>query len=227
MHMQDVTKRVFLIDDDAMVAETVESFLGSDPLLEFVGHEDEALPGVQRVAQGDIHLLLVDVRLRSSNGFEVVKTLARQAAEVKCLLLSSMPPADALERALEARAYGLLSKGCGSQMLQAACHAAWEGCFALDPLLYPSLWGTSAKEREIVRVGPDHPVPLSPRELEVFTHLCAARSNRMIARALGVSENTAKTHVANLMRKTGVTSRGQLALLVVENGVVQPTDQLR
>lgn len=219
--MKGGTIDVLVIDDDAMVAAAVATYLDGDGQVVVIGHVEDPLQGVQRACAGDVDLVLVDIRLRSGDGFEVVEAIARLAPQVRCLLISSMPPVDALERAVAVGAYGVLAKGCGSLLLTAACRAAMSGCFTVDPHVFAGSWGRTVRPVTQAR-GPSHEIPLSPREVEVLGHLRAARSNRMMARAMGVSENTAKTHVANLLRKTGVASRGEAALLVVVDGVVQP-----
>lgn len=59
----------------------------------------------------------------------------------------------------------------------------------------------------------DEAVDLSPRESEVLSLVVAGARNRTIAERLGISENTAKFHVSNLLRKAGVSTRAELAAL--------------
>lgn len=58
---------------------------------------------------------------------------------------------------------------------------------------------------------PALPVPLSRRECEVLQHIAAGDSNKQIARALDLSPHTVKRHVANILDKLDVRSRGQAA----------------
>jgi DNA-binding CsgD family transcriptional regulator/signal transduction histidine kinase len=55
---------------------------------------------------------------------------------------------------------------------------------------------------------------LTAREFEVFTLVAQGSRNRVIASTLGISENTVKFHVANILKKVGATSRAELAALV-------------
>ena len=68
---------------------------------------------------------------------------------------------------------------------------------------------------------------LTPRELDVLRGIAAGRSNREIAGMLGLSEHTAKTHVAHILGKLGVRDRVQAAVLAYEAGVVGPGDLSR
>jgi DNA-binding NarL/FixJ family response regulator len=60
------------------------------------------------------------------------------------------------------------------------------------------------------------------RETEVLKLLVAARSNREIARTMGIEERTVKAHVAKLMRKVGVENRIALSIYAVTNSIVKP-----
>jgi DNA-binding NarL/FixJ family response regulator len=63
------------------------------------------------------------------------------------------------------------------------------------------------------------------RETEVLKLLVAARSNREIARTLGIEERTVKAHVAKLMRKVGVENRIALSIYAVTNSIVTPNPE--
>ena len=63
--------------------------------------------------------------------------------------------------------------------------------------------------------------PLTPREREVLTCVCRGMPNKQIARELGLSEKTVKTHVGHILAKLGVTDRTQAALLAVREGLAE------
>jgi DNA-binding NarL/FixJ family response regulator len=60
---------------------------------------------------------------------------------------------------------------------------------------------------------------LTPRELDVLTLIARGRSNKVIARELGVAEKTVKTHVSHILAKLGVSDRTQAALYAVKQGL--------
>lgn len=60
---------------------------------------------------------------------------------------------------------------------------------------------------------------LAPREAEVLGHLAAGLGNRAMASVLGISENTVKFHIRNLLRKLQVTSRTEAMALAHHHGV--------
>jgi DNA-binding NarL/FixJ family response regulator len=108
-----------------------------------------------------------------------------------------------------------------------AVHAPAERARALDGALDVESepgWGTRVLAR--LPLGPALDAPhedplatLNPRELEVLRHLASGRRNRQIAEALSISPNTVKFHVANVLGKLGVGSRGEAAVVARDAGI--------
>jgi two-component system nitrate/nitrite response regulator NarL len=60
---------------------------------------------------------------------------------------------------------------------------------------------------------------LTPREIEILSHVAEGQSNKMIARALNITDGTVKLHVKSILRKLGVHSRVEAAVIAVEHGL--------
>jgi two-component system nitrate/nitrite response regulator NarL len=60
---------------------------------------------------------------------------------------------------------------------------------------------------------------LTPRESEILSHVAEGQSNKMIARALSITDGTVKLHVKAILRKLGVHSRVEAAVIAVEQGL--------
>lgn len=135
--------------------------------------------------------------------------------------------------------FGRAMLGWGLGLAGAACLLAWanwqrrSGAPAGDLALLMvaalflalGLWLGLALWRVAPPVAPGNPAAiaslgLTPREVEVLGLLAAGRSNKEIARALGVSPNTVKTHLARLFAKLGATSRTGAAARAHELGII-------
>jgi DNA-binding NarL/FixJ family response regulator len=83
-----------------------------------------------------------------------------------------------------------------------------------------------AARAQLVRVAPADPVKtealeeLTERELEVLEQLASGLSNKRIARALGISEHTAKFHVNGILAKLGASSRTEAVVAAARRGLV-------
>ena len=123
--------------------------------------------------------------------------------------------------ALRAGASGFLLKDAPEAQLVAAIQVVASG---------GSLFAPHATRRIIEAFASSRPVPppgladLTPRELEVLSCIARGWSNHEIAEALGVSEHTAKTHVAHILDKLGLRDRVQAVVLAYEAGLVRPGD---
>ncbi|MEU4242442.1 AAA family ATPase [Actinoplanes sp. NPDC026619] len=123
------------------------------------------------------------------------------------------PPADPVEPLRRARD---LADELGALPLAAEI-AAVAGRGRLD--LREPVAPTEAAEPDAV------PFRLTPREREVLGHVCAGRSNRQIARLLGISDKTASVHVSNIIAKLGVASRGEAAAVAYRLGIVSTQEE--
>lgn len=98
------------------------------------------------------------------------------------------------------------------EILPAAIRAVVAGRTFIDPAI----------ERHLARV--QEADELTPREGDVLRHLAVGASNRTIAAALNVSEETVKTHVANVLSKFQVENRAQAAVQALKRGLVSIDD---
>jgi two-component system nitrate/nitrite response regulator NarL len=94
-------------------------------------------------------------------------------------------------------------------------------------VIAPDLTGVLAQavqggEEELLEEETGSPfATLTPREMEILTHLAIGQSNKVIARDLGISIGTVKLHVKAILRKLGVHSRVEAAVMAVENGITR------
>lgn len=109
-------------------------------------------------------------------------------------------------------AHGLLPRTSTASQMAAALNAVVEGLLVFDAALLPTP-SPAPIEIELVE-------PLSARELEVLRHLAEGLSNKEIARALGVSEHTAKFHVNAIRGKLGAQSRAEAVVKATRAGLI-------
>jgi len=114
--------------------------------------------------------------------------------------------------ALAAGARALLLRGAPGDRIAAAIGAVAHGLAAQDAALAPAL----LRAPPVARAGSD----LTPREAEVLAELAEGRSNKEIARALGISERTAKFHVESILAKLGADGRAEAIVLAARLGLV-------
>ena len=127
------------------------------------------------------------------------------------LVLTSFSDGPRIVRALAAGAVGYLLKDAAAEEVVEGIRIAAAGGSPLDP--------RAARSLLTAQSAPDPLATLSPREREVLGALLDGLPNKLIARRLGISEKTVKTHLTNVFRQIGVTDRVQAVLWAERNGL--------
>lgn len=213
--------RVLLIDDHALVRKGIEELLQSRgvQVVASVGSGEE---GVLRARELQADLILLDVKMPGMNGVETLKQLRASGVSAPVVMLTMSREDADLSAALRAGAQGYLLKDIEPEELVPALEATMHG----NNVVARELVGTLAR---LVR-GNSAPEPaarrpaapfaeLTPRELEILECIADGFSNKMIARALEISDGTVKLHVKAILRKLGMRSRVEAAVSAVEHGL--------
>jgi DNA-binding NarL/FixJ family response regulator len=144
-----------------------------------------------------------------------MRALRERVPGARVIVLTSFLDDEKVLPALRAGAAGYLLKNAAPQELARAIRAASAGEVVLDPVVAARLVDTLAGGVEPLDL-------LTPREREVLELIGRGFPNKLIARELGLSEKTVKTHVGHVLAKLGVTDRTQAAVLAVRAGLVEP-----
>ena len=213
--------RVLLIDDHALVRKGIAALLHSRGV-EVVASVGSGEEGVRCALELTPDIVLLDVKMPGMNGIETLNDLRERGFERPVLMLTMSSEDSDLRAALRAGAQGYLLKDMEPEELVPALEAALQG----DNVVAKELLGTLTR---IVRgeAGAREPAPrrlapfaeLTPRELEILEHVAKGSSNKMIANALNVTDGTVKLHVKAILRKLGVRSRVEAAVIAVESGL--------
>jgi two-component system, NarL family, response regulator LiaR len=151
------------------------------------------------------------------DGVGAMRELRRRLPSARVIVLTSFADDDRLLPAIQAGAAGYLLKDADPQEVVRAVRAAHRGDALLDPSVAARLVDAIAQPP-----GTEPSKRLTPREQEVLALIARGMPNKLIARELGISEKTVKTHVGHVLAKLGVTDRTQAALQAVREGLVDP-----
>jgi NarL family two-component system response regulator LiaR len=205
--------RVLVVDDHAVVREGLRAFLELQERIEVVGEAadgDEAIPAAERLRPD---VILMDLVMPRLDGVAAMRALRERVPGARVIVLTSFLDDDKLLPALRAGAAGYLLKNAQPQELARAVRAAHAGETLLDPVVAARLVDALT--------GQDDPLErLTPREREVLELIGRGFPNKRIARELGITEKTVKTHVGHVLAKLGVTDRTQAAVVAVRAGLI-------
>jgi DNA-binding NarL/FixJ family response regulator len=213
--------RVFIVDDHGVVRRGVRSYLSIFEDIEVVGEAANGREALDRLhamdAAGEApDVVLMDLAMEPVDGVEATRELRATMPEVEVVAVTSLVDQSRVQAALEAGASGYLVKDAEPEELAVAIRAAQRGEVHIDGSLARRLMESLRSSRDD---SGDPFSELSERELEILRLIADGQANKEIANTLVISERTARTHVSNILRKLGLSSRTQAALLAVREGL--------
>ncbi|WP_214404367.1 response regulator [Pseudonocardia lacus] len=213
--------RVLLVDDHAVVRRGVRAYLDGYADIEVAAEASsggEALDGLAAMAaHGELpDVVLIDLLMRGLDGVAATARIVRRHPTVRVVVLTSFGERERVHAALAGGATGFLLKDAKPTEIVAAIRAAARGGVFLDPAVARRL------TQEIVAPATGL-ASLTERERAALVLVAKGRSNQEIADELLISERTVRTHVSGVLRKLGLSSRTQAAVVAVREGML-PAD---
>lgn len=206
--------RVVLADDHALVRDGVASLLAAWGY-DVVGQAATGDQAVELADRLEPDVILMDVRMPGSSGLDATRRIAREHPSIAIVMLTVSEDEEDLFEAIKAGARGYLLKNLEARELRTMLEAIARGDAAISPATAFRIIREFARPKaETV----DIQSALTTRELDVLELVTAGLRNKEIAARLGISENTAKFHLRNILEKVHADSRTELAARAVREG---------
>ncbi len=211
--------RVLVVDDHPLVRQGLRAFLSSREGIAVVAEAADGLEAVRKAASVRPDVILMDLVMPGMDGITAIGALRQAGSAAPVVVLTSSASEEHVLPAVRAGASGYLLKDADPSEVERAIRAAAAGQALVDPAVAARLLREVAAPSASPVTGIDD---LTAREREVLMLVASGRTNRQIARSLGVAEKTVKTHVSHVLGKLGVADRTQAALAAVRAGLVEP-----
>lgn len=221
--------RLLVVDDHPLFRRGVIALLSTQPHLLVVGEASDAGEALRRAVQLQPDVILLDHHLPGVCGVDALPGLREAAPAARVLMLTVSEDADTLARALQRGAHGYLLKTGDSEVIVAAIERALRGQSTVSMEMTDKLVSALQTQQPPAPMPPaaapaaDPLEQLSPREREILREIAAGACNKDIARHLAIAETTVKTHVQHILRKLGLSSRVQAAVLLTGIATQQST----
>jgi DNA-binding NarL/FixJ family response regulator len=206
------TCRVLIANQQPIVRHGVRALLADAPDLEVVAEADTGAEAVRLARRFRPDVVLVDLLLPTPGGISVTRMIRADAPATRVIVMTGVDEDAAAVEVIRAGAVAYLSKDARVDVLLRAIRGAATGHVALPA-------GVAARLMGAGRTGDRRDV-LSEREVQVLRLVARGLSNKEIARELGVSLSTVKSHVGRLLAKLSLPTRTQLALYATRTGLV-------
>jgi NarL family two-component system response regulator LiaR len=202
-----------LVDDHRVVSRSLQAYLESFPDMLVVGIATSGEELLANLARWRPQIVLQDLLMPGGiDGIETTRRIVEQAPDVRVIALTASTDEARMMGVLRAGVAGYVRKDADPEVLLTAVRTVAAGRTFIDPVISRQLKSSAA--------GPD----LTGREREVLRLLGLGRSNRDIALALDVGEETVKTHVAHLFSKLEVENRAQATVQALRRGLISLED---
>ena len=202
--------RVLICDDHMIVRAGIRQSLAESADIDVVAEAENGAAALQRLRQGGVDVLLLDIALPGRDGLDVLRQARDEHPKLPVLMLSTYPDRQYAVRSLKLGASGYLNKSADSEQISNAVRRVASGKRFITATVAELLAAA------IGHSGSDDELPLdkllSHRELQVFERLAQGASVGEIAKLLSLSSNTVSTYRARILEKTGARNDVELAL---------------
>jgi DNA-binding NarL/FixJ family response regulator len=215
---------VVLVDDHALFRAGVRAEL--DGLVEIVGEAGDVDTAVREIVARAPDVVLLDVHLPGGGGVEILRRLALEAPNAKCLALSVSDDPEDVIAVIRAGARGYVTKTISPVELADAIRRVQEDDAVFSPrlagfVLDAFAGGGGASSAPAATAASDADLDqLTPREREVLRHIARGYLYKEIAQRLGISVKTVEAHVSAVLRKLQLSTRHELSRWAAERRLV-------
>ena len=219
--------RILIVDDHALFRAGVRGILQQEPDLEIVGEADDPRSAIDAAFSTNPDVILMDLSLPAPGGIETTQRIRRELPATAIVVLAAEEDEDALFEAIRAGAAAFILKDIAPEDLVMVIRRVVAGEYLINDKVFskPAVASRVLKEfRELAVYGQEAaPIfaPLSPREVEILDNIAQGMTNKQVAYALSISEQTVKNHMSSILRKLSVNDRTQAVVYAMRQGWIR------
>jgi DNA-binding NarL/FixJ family response regulator len=218
---------VLIVDDQPLFRVGMRQILEREPDIEIVAEADDPRTALDAAFATNPDVILMDLSLPAPGGIETTQRIKRELPATAIVVLSTDEDEDALFEAIKAGAAAFVLKDISPEDLVMVIRRVAGGEFLINDKVFskPAVASRVLKEfRELAVYGQEAaPIfaPLSPREVEILDNIAQGMTNKQVAYALSISEQTVKNHMSSILRKLSVNDRTQAVVYAMRQGWIR------
>lgn len=212
---------VVIADDHLLARKGIKSILSADPAFEVVGEAADAFEAVASVAELKPDLVLMDLRM-PGGGLPATRKIKRAHPDVKVVVVTVSDDAQDLFEAIRTGAQGYLLKNLAPQEWLGYLRSIMDDNAPISRSLASRILRKMRLQAAEPGNGSDADL-LTERELQVLRYVARGLTNKEVAQALHISENTVKNHLKRILGKLNLMNRTQLTQFAFKRGLL-PTE---
>jgi two-component system NarL family response regulator len=200
--------RLIVADDHPSLRAGLVAILERQPDLKVIAEAGSGREVMVAKETADVYIL--DLRMPDGDGVETIKALVARDPAAKVLVLTTYDNEEDIFQALEAGARGYLLKDTTKEEIIEAVRRVHQGERYLPQAIAARLADRLIRPQ------------LTPREIDVLRLASRGRTNKEMASAMFISEETVKSHMKSLFQKLGVHDRTQAVAVSIQRGLLRP-----
>lgn len=214
-----MAKRVLVVDDHSLFRDGIVSLLKASGLT-VVGEASNGQMAVELALALRPDLVLLDINMPQMTGLEALRAIHAELPETQVVMLTISDSDEDLLDALRHGARGYLLKSLDAKGFLASLRGLERGEVPMSRQTTARLVAQIVEDPR--RDTKPHGVnPLTERETELLCLVASGLSNKLIGQQLGISENTVKYHMKQILQKLRLQNRAEAAAYAVRNGLVE------
>ncbi|MBI3751612.1 MAG: response regulator transcription factor [Chloroflexi bacterium] len=219
--------RILIVDDHALFRVGIANILGREKEFEVIGEADSSRGAIEAAETQSPDVILMDASLPPPGGIETTQRIRRELPATAVVVMAAEEDEEALFASIKAGAAAFVVKDISPDDLVHVVRRVSGGEFLINDKVFskPAVASRVLKEfRELAVYGQEaQPIfaPLSPREVEILDNIAQGMTNKQVAYALSISEQTVKNHMSSILRKLAVNDRTQAVVYAMRQGWIK------
>lgn len=207
--------KVLLVEDQAIVRQGLKMILEQDPEITVAHEAENGKQAIEIMEEHIIDFIMMDVRMPIMSGIEATRIIKERWPDTKIMILTTFNDDEYAMQALKDGANGFLLKTSEPSKLIEAVYSCMKGGLRLHDEVAAKVMPKLLQKNE----KPSITVDLSPRELEITRLVGEGLTNKEISEILHLSVGTVKNHITQILQKTDLRDRTQLAIYAVKHHI--------
>jgi len=221
---------ILIVDDHPLFRSGIRWSLEQNPQFVIVGEAADGSEALRLADELSPDVILVDLSLPGMNGLEVARALKRRQPQAGVIILTMHQDDEQLFNAIRAGASAYCTKDIEPEQLIEVITRVARGEYLINEMVLSRPFVASRvldQFRELSRLDRTSSgffSPLTPRETQILDYLARGYSNKEIAQALNISDQTVKNHITSILRKLAVNDRTQAVIYALRHGWIKLED---
>lgn len=219
--------RLLIADAHKFAVLGIQKALEGEADIEVIGSAADGEEAVRMVVEQEPDVVIVDAELPKLSGLKATQRIKRELPHVGVVVMTDSEDEQTLFEAIKAGASAYLSKNAEPAELVDTLRRVRAGQFTINEKVFsrPAVASKVLAEfRELSVYGPSSAhvfAPLSPREVQILDNIAQGMTNKEVAYALAISEQTVKNHMSSILRKLSVNDRTQAVVYAIRQGWIR------